>query len=121
MREQRGPGEIFPVTDGSAGYAGLSEAMRYFREKLTVNPFLHEVPVIVSGVRFAVHEGQFWLRDRDWRFVALGAGESARLKGLAVTGGREFTGFFMAGERVWRALSLWIDDKYYTLNNEHNG
>lgn len=121
VREQRGPGEIFPVTDGSAGYAGLSEAMRYFREKLTINPFLHEVPVIVSGVRFAVHEGQFWLRDRDGRFVALGAGESARLKGLAVTGGREFTGFFMAGERVWRALSLWIDDKYYTLNNEHNG
>lgn len=121
IREQRGLGEIFPVADGSTGYASLSEAMQGFREKLTVNPFLHEVPMIVSGVRFVVHEGQFWLKDRDERFVALNAGEAGRLKGLAVTGGREFTGFFMTGERGWRVLSLWIDDKYYTLNNEYNG
>lgn len=45
--------------------------------------------MIVSGVRFVVHEGQFWLKDRDERFVALSTGETGRLKGLAVTGGRE--------------------------------
>ena len=121
VREQRGSGELFCLTDGNAGYMNLAEAMRRFREVLTVNPFTYEVPMIVSGVRFVVHEGQLWLQDSDARLLALSVGEAGRLKGLAVTGGREFTGFFMAGERRWRVLSLWIDDKYYTLNNEYNG
>ena len=99
----------------------LTEATRRFREVLTVNPFTYEVPMIVSGARFVIHEGQLWLQDSDTRLFALSVGEAGRLKGLAVTGGREFTGFFMAGERRWRVLSLWIDDKYYTLNNEYNG
>ena len=99
----------------------LTGAMQGFRDWVTANPFAYEVPMIVNGLRLVVHEGQLWLKDRDERLVALSLGESGRLKGLAVTGGREFSGFFLAGERRWRVLSIWIDDKYYTLNNEYNG
>lgn len=121
VREQRGMGEIFPITDGNTGYMNLTGAMQGFRDWVTANPFAYEVPMIVNGLRLVVHEGQLWLKDRDERLVALSLGESGRLKGLAVTGGREFSGFFLAGERRWRVLSIWIDDKYYTLNNEYNG
>lgn len=79
------------------------------------------MPVLVSGVRFVIHEKQVWITDRDEYLVPLTVGEGCKLKGFAVTGGREFTGFFLAGERSWRVLSLWIEDKYYTLSNEYNG
>lgn len=100
---------------------GIAGAMQIYRESVTRNPFTYEVPVLVSGVRFVIHEKQVWITDRDEYLVPLTVGEGCKLKGFAVTGGREFTGFFLAGERSWRVLSLWIEDKYYTLSNEYNG
>lgn len=95
--------------------------MQVYRESMTRNPFTYEVPVLVSEVRLVMHEKQVWIKDSNEYLIPLTLGEAGKLKGFAVTGGREFTGFFLAGERSWRVLSLWIEDKYYTLSNEYNG
>ena len=120
FREQKGTGEPF-IPLGKGCCTGIAGAMQIYRESVTRNPFTYEVPVLVSGVRFVIHEKQVWITDRDEYLVPLTVGEGCKLKGFAVTGGREFTGFFLAGERSWRVLSLWIEDKYYTLSNEYNG
>lgn len=120
FREQKGTGEPF-IPLGKGCCTGIAGAMQIYRESVTRNPFTYEVPVLVSGVRFVIHEKQVWITDSDEYLVPLTVGEGCKLKGFAVTGGREFTGFFLAGERSWRVLSLWIEDKYYTLSNEYNG
>lgn len=120
IREQKGTGEVFDMSGGGS-HGNLTEAMQAYRSCMTRNSFAYEIPLLVSNVRLVVHEKQLWIRDRDECLVAVSMTEVSRLKGFAVTGGREFTGFFLAGERKWRVLSLWIDDKYYTLSNEYNG
>jgi hypothetical protein len=120
FREQKGTREPF-IPSGKGCCAGLAEAMQVYRESMTRNPFTYEVPVLVSEVRLVMHEKQVWIKDSDEYLIPLTLGEAGKLKGFAVTGGREFTGFFLAGERSWRVLSLWIEDKYYTLSNEYNG
>lgn len=120
IREQKGTGEMFDIT-GEGSHGNLTGAMQAYRSYMTRNPFAYEVPLLVKDVRLVVYEKQLWIKDRDERLVPVSMAEASRLKGFAVTGGREFTGFFLAGERTWRVLSLWIDDKYYTLSNEYNG
>ena len=120
FREQKGTREPF-IPSGKGCCAGLAEAMQVYRESMTRNPFTYEVPVLVSEVRLVMHEKQVWIKDSNEYLIPLTLGEAGKLKGFAVTGGREFTGFFLAGERSWRVLSLWIEDKYYTLSNEYNG
>ena len=110
FREQKGTGEPF-IPLGKGCCTGIAGAMQIYRESVTRNPFTYEVPVLVSGVRFVIHEKQVWITDRDEYLVPLTVGEGCKLKGFAVTGGREFTGFFLAGERSWRVLSLWIEDR----------
>ncbi len=120
FREQKGEGEPF-IPSGKGCCTGLTEAMQVYRECMTHNPFMYEVPVLVHGVRLVIREKQVWIKDNSECLIPLNLGEADKLKSFAVTGGREFTGFFLAGERTWRVLSLWIDDKYYTLSNEYNG
>lgn len=66
--------------------------MQVYRESMTRNPFTYEVPVLVSEVRLVMHEKQLWIKDSDEYLIPLTLGEAGKLKGFAVTGGREFTG-----------------------------
>ncbi|MEI3420207.1 MAG: hypothetical protein V8R91_03630 [Butyricimonas faecihominis] len=72
------------------GHAGLSG------ESMT-NPFTYEVPVLVSEVRLVMHEKQVWIKDSNEYLIPLTLGEAGKLKGFAVTGGREFTGSSLPG------------------------
>ena len=71
-------------------YGGLVGGHADLSESVTRNPFTYEVPVLVSGVRFVIHEKQVWITDRDEYLVPLTVGEGCKLKGFAVTGDENY-------------------------------
>ncbi len=121
FREQKGTGEPFIPLGKGCCTGDWRGAMQVYRESMTRNPFTYEVPVLVSGVRFVIHEKQVWITDRDEYLVPLTVGEGCKLKGFAVTGDENSRDSSLPGSESWRVLSLWIEDKYYTLSNEYNG
>ncbi len=99
-------------------YSGIDAAMKICRRAFADNPFMLDIPLIVSGLRISKDADSLYLTDTRQNVFPLMTGYEARATLLACTGGMEFSAFVIFSEFYCRISSLWVDGKYYVLSNE---
>lgn len=99
-------------------YEGLDTAFRICRRAFSDNPFMSDIPLVMSGLRLARHDGQLHLADsllRSFPILISGRGEALL---LSCTGGAVFSAFVVFHENFCEIVSVWAGGKYYVINND---
>ena len=99
---------------------GLTQAFKAYRNEVCLNPFVEDVPLLVSGIRLVCEGNNWWITDEEGKIVRVVLNESGKMKILAVTGGKSFTGFLSGNTLAWTLRSVWVDGKYYFLRNDES-
>ncbi|MCQ2249756.1 MAG: hypothetical protein MJZ66_01465 [Bacteroidales bacterium] len=100
-------------------YSGIDVAISICRRAFADNPFMLDIPLIISGLRISkTDDGRLLLADRGLNVFPLMLGYSNSAMLLACTGGQEFSAFVVFHEFYCEVVSFWADGKYYVLINE---
>lgn len=99
-------------------YPSVSAATKAFREAVTRNPFITEVPIVVAGIRLTQQGDELHAIDTDKHTALLHLTEKARRRLLLITGGKPFAAFLFANEKGWNIKTIWIEQHYHILDNE---
>lgn len=97
---------------------GIRAAADCYRKALQTDPFLYEVPLLVSSLRL-VPEGNGWLvTDAEGNGMPVLLNEASRIQLLAICGGSTFSAFVSAGVRSWRLRAIWHLTDFHLLDHE---
>lgn len=101
-------------------FSGIDTATRIFRRALTDNPFMQFIPLILTDVFLSKINGKLYLIDSKNRAISLSINSFEKLNLLTYTGGKSFSCFVFVYQYYCRILSVWADDRFYTLDYEIN-
>lgn len=99
-------------------FAGVATAVSICRKALQHNPFMQDIPLIVSGLRLSRMEGRYLIADNGLNAFPIEISESDGARLLAATGGGVFSAFVIFHEFCCEIVSFWASGKYYVLGNE---
>ncbi len=99
-------------------YQGIDVALRICRRAFADNPFMQDIPLIMSGLRISKSGDELSIVDSGCRaFPVVISYRGASLM-LSCTGGREFSAFVVFHENFCEIISVWADGRYFVINNE---
>jgi hypothetical protein len=96
-------------------FGGVEKALSIYRRVIAENPFLTFVPLIVSGLQWAI-SGDKLMISGDGSFVVEVSNEQRDVM-LAVSGGNEFSAFVLFGKYACKVVGVWTGGRYYFFNN----
>lgn len=99
-------------------FQGLQNVARILRRAFTDNPFMEDIPLIMSGLRLAKKNGKLYLSDSSLYSFPINISINQGVMLMAYTGGCEFSAFVIFHEYYCEVVSVWADNKYYVLQDE---
>lgn len=99
-------------------FNGLKNALRICRRAFSDNPFMTDIPLIMSGLRLARRDGALYLADSDNLVFPIRISDDCGVMLLSYTGGRPFSAFVVFHDYFCEIISIWADGKYYVLNDD---
>ncbi|MCQ2973530.1 MAG: hypothetical protein MJ211_01820 [Bacteroidales bacterium] len=99
-------------------FNGINIALKIFRKIVSENPFISQIPLIVSGLIFGLRNNKYCVSDVDNNVMPLQITENEVINLLCFTAGKPFSAFVFINEYFWKILSIWSDSGFYSLNYE---
>lgn len=98
----------------------LDEATSLYRKTMRENPFVEEIPMLVDNLRIASKGKDLYLLDAAGKAVVAEVDDAIKTDILAITGGKPFSVFILAGNVVWQLKSIWSESEFYSWKDEIN-
>lgn len=99
-------------------YQGLDVALRICRRAFSDNPFMLDIPLIMSGLRIARTDSGLSIVDSALRSFPLEVSADGGQLLLSCTGGQEFSAFVFFHQNYCELASVWANGKYFVIYNE---
>ena len=98
----------------------LDEATSLYRKTMRENPFVEEIPMLMDNLRIASKGKELYLLDAAGKAVVAEVDDAIKTDILAITGGKPFSAFILAGNVIWQLKSIWSESEFYSWKDEIN-
>ncbi len=100
-------------------YSGINKVIKIYKKALTDNPFMDNIPLIITDVFIVCKNGKYALADMDKNIIYLINNKLKTAKILSATGNNFFSCFVNLKDFEVEIISIWANNSYYFITDEN--